>query len=180
MVLTEMVATKYFGVPDKNYSSVIGKVVYEGLDPHPYTITAVCANVPENSHIQFDALISYSTLISPEDHGADDSWTWSDMRHYLVLKPGTDYKALESKLGAFSEKYFKGDKVSGSVEKFYLQPLTDAHLYSNYEYDIAKTANGKAVWCARRFCRALQTDDRHADSGSAGRSEPRVHVPRNS
>src|SRR6267378_1574041 len=146
MVLTENVAKKYFSVPDKNYSSVIGKVVYEGLDPHPYTITAVCANVPENSHLQFDSLISYSTLISPEEHGADDSWTWSDMRHYLVLKPGTDYKNLERKLDAFSERYFKGDKVSGSVEKFYLQPLKEAHLYSNYEYDIAKTANGKAVW----------------------------------
>jgi len=146
MVLTEKVAIKYFSVPDKNYSSVVGKVVYDGLDPHPYTITAVCANVPENSHLQFDALISYSTLISPEDHGADDSWTWSDMRHYLVLKPGADYKKLESKLEAFSERYFKGDKVSGSVEKFYLQPLKEAHLYSDYEYDIAKTANGKAVW----------------------------------
>src|SRR5260221_3079980 len=146
MVLTEKVAIKYFSVPDKNDSSVVGKVVYYGLDPHPYTITAVCANVPENSHLQFDALISYSSLVSPEDHGADDSWTWSDMRHYLVLKPGADYKALEGKLGAFSERYFKGDKVSGSVEKFYLQPLKEAHLYSDYEYDIAKTANGKAVW----------------------------------
>ena len=32
------------------------------------------------------------------------------------------------------------------MEKFYLQPLKKAHLYSDYEYDIAKTANGKAVW----------------------------------
>jgi len=68
------------------------------------------------------------------------------MRHYLVLKSGTDYKKLESKFPAFSERYFKGDKVSGSVEKFYLQPLSKAHLYSNYEYDIATTASGKAVW----------------------------------
>jgi len=49
------------------------------------------------------------------------SWTWSDMRHYLVLKPGADYRQLESKFPAYSERYFKGDKVSGSVEKFYLQ-----------------------------------------------------------
>ena len=33
MILTENVAKKYFGVPDKNYSAVIGKVVYEGLRP---------------------------------------------------------------------------------------------------------------------------------------------------
>src|SRR6185369_8178959 len=90
--------------------------------------------------------ISYSTLIRADDQSADNSWTWSDMRHYLVLKPGADYKKLESKFPAFSDRYFKGDKVSGSVEKFYLQPLNKAHLYSNYEYDIATTASGKAVW----------------------------------
>lgn len=146
MVITEAVAIKYFGAPNKDFTTVIGKAVYWGLDPQPYKITAVCKTLPENSHLQFDALVSYSTLYDAKNHDADDSWTWSDMRHYLVLKPGADYKALESKFPAYSERYFKGDKVSGSVEKFYLQPMKDAHLYSNYEYDIARTASGKAVW----------------------------------
>jgi len=74
---------------------------------------------------------------------ADASWTWSDMRHYLVLKPGVDYKTLEAKFPEFSDGYFQGDKVSGSVEKFYLQPLKEAHLYSDYEYDIAEVASAK-------------------------------------
>ncbi len=146
MLLTESTAKKYFQVIDENYTDIIGKVVYWGLDPQPYKVTAICQDVPANSHIQFDALVSYSTLIYPEDNGADISWTWSDMRHYLVLRPGVDYKVLESKFDAFSDRYFKGDQVSGSVEKFFLQPLKDAHLYSDYEYDIAKTASGKAVW----------------------------------
>ncbi|HEY5918026.1 MAG TPA: ABC transporter permease, partial [Chryseolinea sp.] len=144
--ISEKTAKKYYKVTDNNYAAVIGKTVYWGLDTQPYRITAVFADIPENSHIQFDVLVSYSTLISPEDHGADDSWTWSDMRHYLLLKPGTDYKSLEAKFEDFSQRHFQGDKVSGSVEKFYLQPLKDAHLYSDYEYDIAKTASGKAVW----------------------------------
>ena len=142
-VLTERTARKYFG--SANYADLIGKTFYWGLDPQPYTVRGICQNIPSNSHIRFDALISYSTLISI-DNGADNSWTWSDMRHYLVLKPGADYKQLEGKFPAFSEQYFKGDKVSGSIEKFYLQPLRDAHLYSDYEYDIAVTASGKAVW----------------------------------
>lgn len=146
VVLNERTAIKYFGLPDGKLTDVIGKIFYSGLDPQPYTVKGVCENIPSNSHIQFDALISYSTLFAGEDKNADNSWTWSDMRHYLVLKPGTDYKQLESKFPAFSERYFKGDKVSGSIEKFYLQPLNEAHLYSNYEYDIATTASGKAVW----------------------------------
>jgi putative ABC transport system permease protein len=144
-VLTEKTASKYFEISNKDYSELIGKTFFWGLDTNPYTVKGICENIPSNSHIQFDALVSYATLIK-YDKGADDSWTWSDMRHYLVLKPGTPYMQLENKFDGFSERYFKGDKVTGSIEKFYLQPLADAHLYSDYEYDIATTANGKAVW----------------------------------
>ena len=145
-VLTEKTAKKYFQANDNNYHALVGKIFYSGLDPEPYTVTGICADIPENSHLQFDALVSYETLYTPENHDADDSWTWSDMRHYLLLKPGIDYKTLEAKFEDFSQRHFQGDKVSGSVEKFYLQPLKDAHLFSDYEYDVAKTASGKAVW----------------------------------
>jgi putative ABC transport system permease protein len=146
MVISESTAKKYYDVSDGNYANILGKELYWGLDQQPYKVTGVCKDVPENSHLQFDVLVSYSTLINAESHDADDSWTWSDMRHYLVLKPGVDYKELEAKFPAFSDRHFQGDKISGSVEKFYLQPMKDAHLYSDYEYDIAKVASGKAVW----------------------------------
>jgi len=145
-VLTEKTAQKFYGVSNQNYANVIGKTFYWGLDKQPYVVKGICRNIPENSHIQFDALVSYSTLYSGENKDADISWTWSDMRYYLVLKPGVDYKKLEAKFPDYSERYFHGDKVSGSVEQFFLQPLRNAHLYSDYEYDIAKIANGKAVW----------------------------------
>ncbi|MBT1686925.1 ABC transporter permease [Dawidia soli] len=145
-VLTEHAARRYFPALRTDYTAMIGKTFYWGLDKVPYTVTGVCQDVPANSHIQFDVLMSYATLIQVTKSDADNSWTWSDMRHYLVLKPGVDYKQLEAKFDAFSDRYFQGDKVSGSVEKFYLQPLRDAHLYSHYEYDIAKVASGKAVW----------------------------------
>ena len=56
-----------------------------------------------------------------------------------LLKPGTDYKALQAKFDAFSKHHFQGDKISGSDEKFLLQPLLKSHLYSDYEYEIGKT-----------------------------------------
>jgi putative ABC transport system permease protein len=145
-VLTPKTAKKFFKLTDQNVGDALGKTFYWGLDQQPYKVTGVCEAIPENSHINFDVLVSYSTLFTPEQHDADDSWTWSDMRHYLVLKPGVNYKTLESKFPDFSERYFKGNKVSGSIEKFYLQPMKEAHLYSDYEYDIARTASGKAVW----------------------------------
>ena len=146
IVITERLARKYFGVTGNDFSGVLGKPILNGLETTPYKVTGVCANFPENSHLQFDALLSYSSMISPENQEADNSWTWSDMYHYLVLKPGVDYKQFEAKFDNFSNRYFQGDKVSGSLEKFYLQPLKRVHLYSDYEYDFARTANGKAVW----------------------------------
>jgi putative ABC transport system permease protein len=145
MVVTESMARKLFEFPVGQYDQVVGKDVLWGLDTKPYKITGVVEDVPENSHVQFNALVSYATLVS-NDPQADNSWQWSDMRHYLVLKPGADAKALEAKFPDFSERHFQGNKVSGSVEKFYLQPMKDAHLYSDYEYDIAKRSSGKAVW----------------------------------
>lgn len=146
IVLTEATAAKYFQLPIANAAEALNKTLLAGLDKQPYKVTGVLKSLPENSHLHFDALMSYSTLYEGEDKSADISWGWSDMRHYLVLKPGVDYKTLEAKFPEFSDRYFQGDKVSGSVEKFYLQPLKEAHLYSDYEYDIADTASGKAVW----------------------------------
>lgn len=145
LVLTEATAIRYFGNREGNYTDVVGKTIRWASNQRPLQITGVCQNVPGNSHIFFDALASYSSLLV-ENSDADLSWNWSDMRHYVVLKPGTDPKALEAKFPEFSERYFQGVKVSGSIEKFYLQPLREAHLYSDYEYDIARTASGPAVW----------------------------------
>ncbi|MBV8391431.1 MAG: FtsX-like permease family protein, partial [Mucilaginibacter sp.] len=70
----------------------------------------------------------------------------SDFWHYILLKPGTDYKAFNAKLDAFSQRHFQGNKISGSVEKFYLQPLLRAHLYTDTEYEIGNTGSSNVVW----------------------------------
>lgn len=148
-ILTASLADKLFGPQRGNYQSLIGKTILISRNPTPYKITAICADVPQNSHLNFDFLVSYNSLYmggAEKWSQADYDFTDSDFWHYIQLKHGTDYKALQAKLGAFSQKYFKGNKVSGSDEKFYLQPLLKAHLYSDYEYEIGKTGNATAVW----------------------------------
>jgi putative ABC transport system permease protein len=146
LVLTETNAKRIFGVQPKDYARLIGQTLYLDLDPEPYRITGVMKDVPAMSHLQFGALVSYETLVRTWGNWVKDSWEGSDMWHYLKLKPGADVAGLERNFPAFSTRYFKGDKVSGSVEKFYLQPLRKAHLYSDYEYEIGVVNNGKAVW----------------------------------
>jgi putative ABC transport system permease protein len=149
VILTESLARKIFDIQGSNFESLIGKAILLQRETEPYKITAIYQDAPENSHLSFNFLVSYNTLYSGANPGwkeADYDFTDSDFWHYIQLKPGTDYKTLEAKLGAFSQKYFQGNKVSGSDEKFLLQPLTRAHLYSDYEYEIGKTGDATVVW----------------------------------
>jgi putative ABC transport system permease protein len=147
-ILSATSARKIFDVRDNNFRSLLGSVIFMGTDSIPYKITGICKDVPEYSHLQFDILASYTTMLSGANpyKAADYDFTDSDFWHYIQLKQGTDYKALQAKFTAFSERHFQGNKVSGSVEKFYLQPLSKAHLYSDFEYEIGKTGSATVVW----------------------------------
>ncbi len=147
IVLTESVAKKIFGITEGAYGQILGKTIQYNRYTEPLEITGVCKDVPNNSLLEFDVLLSYPTFINMAGEGADNSWNWSDFYHYLVLKPGTDVAALEAKFEDFSNRHFRGNEVSGSLEKFSLQALKDAHLNSSdLEYEIGVTANGDAVW----------------------------------
>ncbi len=147
-ILSETSARKIFNVTDNNFASVVGKLITMRTDSMPYKITGICKDVPENSHLSFDILASYTTILSgPSPYKqADYDFTDSDFWHYIQLKHGTDYKVLEAKLSAFSQRHFNGNKISGSDEKFYLQPLSRAHLYSDFEYEIGNIGSSTVVW----------------------------------
>ena len=149
VILTETLARKIFKIKGDNFEPLVGKTIVIARDSLPYKITGIMKDVPENSHLSFDLLASYNSLYS----GGNASWKQadydfqdSDFWQYIQLKHGTNYKAVEAKLPAFSERHFQGNKVSGSIEKFYLQPLSKAHLYSDFEYEIANTASATVVW----------------------------------
>jgi len=147
IVLTEKLAKQFFGIAGNNFQSIIGKTIVRNNEA-PFKITGVCKDVPENSQLQFAFLTSYITLYSGTYawKQADYDFTDSDFWHYVQLKPGTNYKTLEAKFPAFSKRHFDGNKVSGSDEKFFLQPLVNAHLHSDYEYEICKTGSATVVW----------------------------------
>lgn len=145
VLLSEQLIDKIFDHEGTDYDQFVGKAITLWTDSMPYKIEGVLKNVPENSHLQFNMLISYKTLTNAWKE-AEYDFTQSDFWHYVQLKSGTDYKALNAKLGAFSQKYFEGNKISGSDETFYLQPLSKAHLYSDFEYEIGVTGSATVVW----------------------------------
>jgi len=147
VVLSESVARNIFRYNGSDLRSLLGRLVTISRDSLPYKVTAIMADIPENSHLRFSMLMPYMSL-NDIYHWRESvhDYTDSDFWHYIQLRHGTDYKAFEKKLAAFSDRHLQGNKVSGSVEKFYLQPLSKAHLYSDFEYEIGKTASATVVW----------------------------------
>lgn len=144
IVLSESQAIKYFGQQWRN-EDIIGKTLIFDHD-NPITITGVMEDVPANSHMNFNMVMSWSSLISWLDKTWDDSWTNSNMMSYAQLIPGADAKALEEKItNDFDKNYFKGNEVTGYFEKIFLQPLEEIHLNSDYEYETWSHGNGTAV-----------------------------------
>jgi putative ABC transport system permease protein len=146
VILTESLARKLFDYRGNDWDSFIGRTLVVQRDSMPYRITAIANDVPENSHLRFNMLISYQTVITWWAE-ADHNFTHSDFWHYVRLKEGTDGRMIDAKLGAFSKRHFEGARASGNgEEEFYLQPLRRAHLYSDFEYEIGETGNATVVW----------------------------------
>lgn len=112
----------------------------------PAEVTGILKDVPSQSHLQFDMLISYKTFIAMAGEDADNSWQWSDFYHYVKLEKGASLEAIPLKLDEFGKRYFKDGEVSGGVERFFLQPLAKAHLDITMEYEIGKVVDGQVTW----------------------------------
>ncbi len=132
-VITKAKAQKYFGATD-----AIGNVFYLEGQEQPFRVTGIIEEVPQNSHFHFDIFASLEGL----EEAKSTSWFGGDFFTYLLLKKGSDYKDLESKLAALPEKYMgpKMQEVMGmSFDDFTKEnklgfrifPLTDIHLYSD-------------------------------------------------
>lgn len=95
-VVTQDAAKRYFGVGENEVGSILGKTIIVGDDSLPYKITGVVKNVPENSHLSFDVLLSYISLYTGRNpwKEADYDFRDSDFWHYIQLKHGTDYLSL--------------------------------------------------------------------------------------
>ena len=147
VVITEDLASRYFGAVD-NYQDLIGSELQIEQQTAPFTVQAICRNLPDNTYFQgYHLFMSYASGLSRFGPGIENSWTWSDFYHFLELQPGVDAATLEQKFPSFSEKHFRGEEVSGAEERFYLQPLAQVHLHSSdLEYEIGTTSNGSIVW----------------------------------
>lgn len=151
ILLSESMARKYFG-----NDPALGKRldVKGGWRPQSYEVTGIFQDYPANSHLILHHLVSYSTLGKQIRLGGDSSnrtetaWGWYDFYTYLLLKPGTDWHALQAKMPAFCDRHINSQdyrKKNNARNELYLIPLADIHLNSNYNQEAEVNGNGKAV-----------------------------------
>ena len=137
VVLTKRIAQKYFGD-----EPAVGKFLT--INRHDFKITGVLEDLPENSHLKFDFLVSFTIL---GDKFGYDVWTWPEFYNYVLLAPGTNTAALESKFPKFMEKYlakvWEEYKFKSSIS---LQPITDIHLKSDLGLEQSVNSDERSVY----------------------------------
>ena len=77
-----------------------------------YTISAVIENIPQNSYLDFDCLLSYKSLISLNNN-SDADWGWNSFNTFVKLKPNSNLDVINKNLGKVVTKY----NHSGDPEK---------------------------------------------------------------
>ena len=134
IVLTQKLAEKYFGEQE-----ALGKTLWLGEQKEPYTVTGVMENVPDNSHLKFDGLLSGLDIREQarQDVTFNSEAIWNpDVYTYLLFPEGYQPDDFLAKLPPFYSKYIKpfGDQVNATLW-FYLEPLADIHFHSKQERD---------------------------------------------
>ncbi|MGH7600956.1 MAG: ABC transporter permease, partial [bacterium] len=133
MVVTAATAQKYFG--DEN---PLGKIL--AVEQHDFKITGVLKNVPQNSHFDFDFLANIKGVNTVMGTWVlQRGWYWPPMYTYAMLPSTAAAPAIESRLPEFVRKHLPQNLAARQTMR--LQPLTDIHLHSDLESEIAPTSN---------------------------------------
>ncbi|HTF16422.1 MAG TPA: ABC transporter permease [Chryseolinea sp.] len=138
VMLTEETALKFF----PSVESAVGNTISVALEE--FKITGVLKDVPENSHIQFDVLLSMTTFTT-RDPEMNNRWGSNYLSTYLLLEPGADIKQLESSFPEFMLRH-TGDPEINTRYTLFLQPFLDVHLGSTdieHDYNNYRKFNGE-------------------------------------
>jgi putative ABC transport system permease protein len=151
VVITESTAKKYFN----GVNEAMGKMVETDENGSTlYKVTAVIKDVPRHSHFNFDFFFSMDNV----DYGFGN-YLSHNFHTYLLLKPGTDYKAFSKNFTQYIDKYvmpmakqfmqvetMAEFEKSGNRLQYSLIPVTDIHLKSARNVELSVNGNIQYVY----------------------------------
>jgi len=141
-VISKTAANKYFGDEDPMGKTITWNSSWINED---FIVSGVIEDVPQNSHIKFDVLLSYQTLVDATDNEAQVAWGWYDFNTYVKMRAGSNYEEFNTKFDAHLRE-IRGENFAerNYRQEFLLQPLTDIHLNSNLLQESEPEENGDA------------------------------------
>jgi len=136
IVLTKTLAEKLFG-----NSNPVNRII-ELNNTSDFKVTGIIEDSPVNSHIEFDALVSFSTL-KRENRDEDYSNNWGNIRFhtYVLLQQGTSTESVGNKLEGYIKKY-----VPEATMEVYLQPFKKIHLYSALRSELGSPGSVRVIY----------------------------------
>ncbi|HYG01677.1 MAG TPA: ABC transporter permease [Chryseosolibacter sp.] len=132
IILTESAAARHFGKEDP-----IGKTMRMN-NRDDVTVTAIIEDVPAQSHLHYDFLLSYRRL---NYAAANTNWNSYNYYTYVKVTPATNIADFEKKIQAVHDK-----NIDQSYSAFYVQPLLDIHLNSRLKWELEPNGDRMYVY----------------------------------
>lgn len=138
VVITESVARKYFGE-----QPALGKTMLFNNET-TLEVTGVIQDPPPTTHLQFQFVLPLTAIgYSGTFRSAKvlDSWNVDWFWVYLVIPDHTAVPQVEKRINELATARIPETQKEFNI-RFYLQALTDVHLYSDFDYNTDLTPNG--------------------------------------
>lgn len=139
-VLTKTMALTYFKTLD-----VLGKTLKISKEEGSVLleIVGVVPDSPVNTHLKFNMLISYPTMLS--DFGErEDNWNGNNTYAYVQLAENASYEGFVKSLAAFSDRLVSEKKITN--ERVIGQKIGDIHLYSRKTFETEPNGEAQSVY----------------------------------
>lgn len=131
MAVSESFARRYFG--ERN---PIGESI--STDINTYRIDLVFADLPANSHLQYDALLSYNRIVQPEGIERRQALWNINVYTYVLMREGFQPEDFAT----ISTQFFDNNMAEmarqfniNATVRFLLEPIVNIHLHSTTTYD---------------------------------------------
>lgn len=121
--LSETAAARILG------DNPIGKVIRLKDLQLEFLVKGIFKDLPSNTHLRCDFLISFENLDRVFGKGSSESWNQYNYFAYIKLQQGADVVTVNNKIQALTQELPGTSQVS--FKKFQLQPVTDIHFQHN-------------------------------------------------
>jgi len=141
IVISKRIAMKFFG-----NENPVGKTLNCSLGD--MEVVGIVENIPKNSHIQFDWLISFKQVkASIEANRNPQFFWWGAINYYTycLLKNESFKEPLENKIAASMNKKYKDFGWEDMRYLYHLQPLKSIHLQSHLNWEFSVNNSDKLI-----------------------------------